>query len=311
MDTSRDVTDHRPFRLALLAAFVVLVLVAAACADDDPDDVAVSDGEGTPSPEPTGTPESTPEPTSTGGVDDAALDALDRARARWDARGLDTYAYEWTRYCECLPEHQGPFRVVVTDAAVTEMTAFGEPAPGDVTRRTVQDMYDEIEAAIRSGVEVSVTYDDTDGHPLRVDLDLDAIAVDGGTSYEVVNLFPTGEVRDRLDEARARWDAADVDSYDLVYREMCFCPEIVVSVSVRDGEIVDYSIATDFDADVEVRTVEDLFDEIAAALELPPASISLEVDEELGHPVSYFIDEETFIADEEHGVTIESLTPVA
>lgn len=316
MDTCRDVTDHRPFRLCAPAVLLVLILGAAACADDD--DVTVGDGEQTPTAEPTGNPEPTatseptgsPEPTPPVEIDGAALDALEEARSRWVARGLDTYAYEWTRFCECLPEYQGPFRVVVSDGTVTEMTSFGEPAPEDLSRRTVTDMFDEISDAIGSGVEVAVTYDDTDGHPLRVELDLAAIAVDGGTSYEVVSLFPTGEVREQVADARSRWETAGIRSYDLVYREMCFCPEIVVSVSVRDGEIVDSSVTSDFGGDVEPRTVEDLFDEIGAALELPPASITLDFDADLGYPASYFIDEETFIADEEHGVTVESLTPV-
>jgi hypothetical protein len=311
---------NRVHRL-LLVPLLAVALIAAACGDDDTD-VAVGD-DTTPTAEPTSTgepavtpdPTPTPDPTQapTPEVDEQALADLTAARALWAENGLVTYSYTWSRFCECFDAYRGPFTVAVTDGVVTSMKSFGDPAPQDLPRRTVEDMFDEIADAIGSGVKVDVTYDGTDGHPLRVDLDLDALAVDGGTSYSVDGFARLGDVIDELAAARARWDAAGVDSYDLVYREVCFCPEIVVAVSVRDGVVVDSSVESEIDSGYEppARTVEDLFAEIEAALALPPAHVTAQFDEETGYPVSYFVDEEEFIADEEFGISVEGLTPVA
>jgi hypothetical protein len=96
---------------------------------------------------------------------------LATARARWAARGPDSYAVTVTRSCECLPEASGSVRVTVksktvesriytsSGAAVTAQYASAFPS--------VEELFAMIDEAIRRGASVEVKYDPTLGYPTR------------------------------------------------------------------------------------------------------------------------------------------------
>lgn len=112
-----------------------------------------------------------------------------------------------------------------------------------------------------------------------------------------------------LDDAEARWEAADLADYEMTYREVCFCPEIIIRVTVENGQVTETVSLSEYERDEPGRTVESLFAEIRAAIDDGAASVNAEYDADLGYPTSYFIDFSEEMADEEFGITVQSLTP--
>ncbi|MDG2111613.1 MAG: DUF6174 domain-containing protein [Actinomycetota bacterium] len=115
---------------------------------------------------------------------------------------------------------------------------------------------------------------------------------------------------ERLATARLLWADNGPASYELTTQELCFCPETVWTDTVVDGEVVSHDAATDeafFDPGP--RTMESLFDEVAAIITDDFASLDLEFDTETGALVRYWVDIDERIADEEHGVDVRSLEP--
>lgn len=310
-----------------IVAALTLALLAAACSSGSSVDVVAGDitpeatatPAGSPAPttptadptvgsdagSPTGAPSSTPEPED--GVDDGALLELDIARTRWAEVGSDHYAYTYTRFCECSEETAGPIRVVVRGGAVERTTWFGNPTTADGW--TAEELFADIDTVIRSGREVDVTYDPATGLPVDVALDLEAIAVDGGFFIETRSFIDYAAVSSALAEARARWDEAGLTDYVLEYREICFCPEILVTVTVRGAEIVDSQVSGGFEPGV-VHDVPGLFDRVVQAIDHGAYTITATYDPELGHPLELYIDVEEFIADEEQGVSVIGLEPL-
>lgn len=119
----------------------------------------------------------------------------------------------------------------------------------------------------------------------------------------------------KLEENRAKWEAAGIDSYDLDYRRSCFCPPPGdVQVLVRGGEI--FSIRDpDTGAEIEnpstgafgFNSVDGLFDAIAAAINGRVARLDVEYDPELGYPTSISIDFIADAVDDEIGIRINGL----
>jgi len=108
-------------------------------------------------------------------------DEFEAARARWDAAGSDDYFFFLQRRCECPPEWSARTMVIVRGGTVSSASIDGGFAP-DGAALTIEELFDEIAAALDEPVDVAVTYDAELGHPLDVQLDLEAIAVDGGLS---------------------------------------------------------------------------------------------------------------------------------
>jgi hypothetical protein len=126
----------------------------------------------------------------TGPVDEAAQSAYEAARARWQAAGIASYRFTLASNCFCTDEFRGPFQITVTDGAVSEALYGAMPAQDGIAM-TVDEVFQAIEDSLNSGVETQITYDETLGYPLTVQLDLAAIAVDGGFSVELSDLVPT------------------------------------------------------------------------------------------------------------------------
>lgn len=117
---------------------------------------------------------------------------------------------------------------------------------------------------------------------------------------------PEGE----LAAARQRWAESGLDSYRLETAEICFCPETRWTNTVVDGEVTDHAPLSDEAVfDPGPRTMETLFDSIARAIEEGYETLDAEYDAETGAVVSYYVDVEANMADEEYGVSVTSLTP--
>ncbi|HWE42650.1 MAG TPA: DUF6174 domain-containing protein [Gemmatimonadaceae bacterium] len=96
---------------------------------------------------------------------------LANARARWAARGPDSYAVTVTRSCECMPEASGSVRVTVRSKTV-ESRVYTSSGAAVAARYapvfpSVEELFVMIDAAIRRGASVQVQYDPTSGYPTR------------------------------------------------------------------------------------------------------------------------------------------------
>jgi hypothetical protein len=108
------------------------------------------------------------------------------------------------------------------------------------------------------------------------------------------------------------WRNRSVDDYTLTYQINCFCAEEwrgPFEVEVRDGAIV--SIQYNGEAvDPERQqfyTVSGLFGLLEDAFDRNAEKVTVTYDEELGHPVEFYIDYNFGIADEEIGATVLDL----
>lgn len=120
-----------------------------------------------------------------------------------------------------------------------------------------------------------------------------------------------------LDEARARWDAAETDEYTALFQWSCFCLRenaALVRLTVQDDVIVDAHYAeAAMEGSPELErylTVPGLFALIQEAIDQGAYRISAQYDASLGYPAEVWIDYNAMMADEERGFTLE-LEPAA
>lgn len=91
--------------------------------------------------------------------------------------------------------------------------------------------------------------------------------------------------------SRALWERQGIDDYTYTYSRVCFCPDRgPVRVTVRDGRVagVERAASTERvagDAQLEVLTVDDLFDRIEEA-QANGTYTKVEYHLRLGYPVS-------------------------
>jgi len=115
----------------------------------------------------------------------------------------------------------------------------------------------------------------------------------------------------RLSAARQLWATNGFDAYSMETRQSCFCPPATWIDTVVDGAVVSHDPTTqDAFFDPGVRTMQDMFDEIEAAITEGYASIDLQFDPNTGAVVSWWVDVSEMMADEEHGVEVISLEPI-
>jgi hypothetical protein len=104
------------------------------------------------------------------GFDVRSLTELERAAARWDRFGPDSYAYAVARVCYCPVESTMPVRVRVEHGVAVERTyvGSGEPVPDAMSHLfpTVEDLFDILRQAYDEDAhEVRVSYDPDLGYP--------------------------------------------------------------------------------------------------------------------------------------------------
>ncbi len=122
------------------------------------------------------------------------MDALSAARARWSTAGLRDYEFEFQRLCFCGPDFVRPLHLVVVDGSVSSATYLdtGEPAMGPLDSfPTIEDLFDEIRAALDQGADsVVASYDRDSGYPTRVEIDFIEQAIDDEMTFVVSALIP-------------------------------------------------------------------------------------------------------------------------
>lgn len=102
----------------------------------------------------------------------AVLDALEEARRRWEAQGIDDYVMTVEVGCFCPPEIRGPFQVTVADGEIARATFEGEPIEERVDRRylTVEGLFRVVERHAYADA-IEVTYHLELGYPEVIDVD--------------------------------------------------------------------------------------------------------------------------------------------
>lgn len=219
---------------------------------------------------------------------------LDQALARWNAGDRSDYSYVYLRKCECLlPEPQGPNTVFVADGEVTKVEHFGSREAVDGF--TAEELFERIETAIRDDLPVAVTYDPHTGFPASMDLEVGATP---GTDPLILTLelfLSYSDLRSELAEAREVWFLGEGANYDLSYRAT---PDLVVRSQVRGGMAVERPIETAEISDGLPLTIADLFDQVEAAIDKRPATMSVTYDSRLGFPNRVDVDFDPSVRDE-------------
>lgn len=284
----------------------MLALVAAACGAGDI---------GTPT-----TPPATP--TTTAAPGNAATD-LEAARERWRNSGLATYSYRLIDDCgECDPSSRLPRTVVVWEGEVT-----------GPQQRTVESLFDEIEAAIEQGRTVEVVYDSDLGNPIDIGFDMQDRAFDGGYHLLVEDLaagLPGDEMAiAQLEAAQALWESTKPEAYEFYTSIHCDC-EIAGTIwtRVEGGQIVDWSVEFGEEPDTSISpiTIDTMFEDLAEMVSLAEGVIeegvrftgSAAYDPQYGFPAWVGLDIEILDPDSELAdlpprlvFSIEDFTPVA
>ena len=124
-----------------------------------------------------------------GGDNDAS--ELEEQRRRWERLGIDTYTYDLTLGCFCLPV--GAVRIQVRADTVYAAIVLETGAPaGELARvLTVEALFDTIEDAMaRKAHRLDVTYDETLAYPTLIDIDYQVNVADEEVRYVAENLTP-------------------------------------------------------------------------------------------------------------------------
>jgi hypothetical protein len=114
-------------------------------------------------------------------------DRLDTARAKWARFGQQDYVYEVVRSCFCPPPAGQSVEATIFGGQVTSARYVDTGAPVEAALLpnipTVVDLFAMVRSAINGhATKLEVEYDADDGHPRRIAVDLDKMAVDGGYS---------------------------------------------------------------------------------------------------------------------------------
>ena len=265
--------------------------------------------------------DATPGPTVTthpAQVGQAVVD-LGAARALWASSGIGDYTYEFMNNCgECDPAERSPRRIAVLDGHVL--------AVEDGTLLTIEDVFGNIEQALRAGRLVEVTYDELTGFPRDVQIAMDLRPVDGGTHWiltEVTELAPIDSVSE-LREARRVWDAQGLDDYRFLMKVVCDCPENgTFEVTVIDDWPIDV-VPLDGPAETSSispvtisRTFDDLeewFTDTQTVVDEGILEVDVRVDPVMGYPrwvsVTANFPDDDYAAPFTAVVTIDLVTPI-
>lgn len=147
-------------------------------------------------------------------------------------------------------------------------------------------------------------------------------APDGATGYHRISLSVSesdspsdpnalSNPQDALRAARARWEAAGSDNYDLAFNWNCNCPPAItapVDLQIRD-RVLTAGVFTGGpglppDQLADYRTVEGLYDFIQDGIDRDAVRVTAEYDAEMGHPTRVMIDYEDGSSDDNRGFQI-------
>ena len=108
-------------------------------------------------------------------------------RAKWERAHLRTYSFEYQRFCFCQPMERS--RITVSNGQVSSVLLLSTGQPPDSASAalydvTIDDLFDELSAALTHASHVTVTYDQPLGYPRAISIDYYANAVDDEVSHE-------------------------------------------------------------------------------------------------------------------------------
>jgi len=113
-------------------------------------------------------------------------------RAKWDARGPDSYTFEYRRsYCECTPEMLQAVRITVAQGQVVLVVSVltGDSVPPPAFQFTIDGLFDNVARTIAGKpYRMWVTYDPQLGFPSEAVADLDEQMVDDDWGFSVKQL---------------------------------------------------------------------------------------------------------------------------
>ncbi len=194
--------------------------------------------------------------------DDEPLAALQAARQRWAAAGIDDHTLVVQNDCgECDP----------AERAVGEVVTWGGQTYASGPTLTVEGVFTRIEEALADGREVVATYDETTGYPSDVRIDPSLAEVDGGTHliiHDVREGLP-GQAfsSSSLEDAMATWAATHPPSYEYVLTVACGgCPfEGRLYARVVGDKVVEqiFEPAGDSGEEASGETIDELFRDLS------------------------------------------------
>jgi hypothetical protein len=184
---------------------LVALLVVAACSSGDDARESSDDREGgggeptvatvettsppTRPPLPTAPATVTAPPSNTGPPSPSRL--LNENRSLWQREGPDDYSFTYEVQCVCAPVVAGPFNVTVEgDTIVASETPTAEESETAPNVRTIDGLFDLIEASIDDVTKVEVVYDPTLGYPTRIVLMKDRTHSSDDQTYVISNFTP-------------------------------------------------------------------------------------------------------------------------
>ncbi len=203
------------------------------------------------------------------------LNALESARLLWEAAPAD---YTVSMEGETLAVRGDE----VVSLAAAETT-------------TIEEVFGTIERSIRAGAVVDVEYDDELGFPTRVVIDLDGDGIpDVDLTFSDLEAMPVVETREELLEAKALWEAQDLDTYRYIFRADCTCPDGgTFDVDVRDNRVThivplddgaEASLLTPTSIAVAFDDLEEWFTNSADLIDEGIAAVDVRMDPALGYP---------------------------
>lgn len=128
------------------------------------------------------------------GVGPGQLVELETARARWEVRGFQDYAFETTTSCFCIAELNQQVRVEVRNDQVAAVTlvATGDPVQSPLTVWfTIDELFDRIESMVGgqgNGFELELEFDPELGYPTVVNSIAPPNVADGGSVVRVYTM---------------------------------------------------------------------------------------------------------------------------
>ena len=122
------------------------------------------------------------------GVTEPLLDFAHN-RAKWERAQLTSYSFEYQRFCFCYPLERA--RITVSNGQVSSVILLSTGQPPDSSSAplydvTIDDLFDELGAALAHASQVTVTYDQALGYPRTIAIDHIANAVDDEIAYEAL-----------------------------------------------------------------------------------------------------------------------------
>jgi hypothetical protein len=248
--------------------------------------------------------------------DPADIARIEAGRERWDDVEPDEYAYTvhaWDRFTEARTCGEGELRISVIGGEVSSVRDLTHGCDLDKAGAILLD--DLFDRAIAAAGAVEVLEIDPDwgfvagfyGHDRSIDLDVSVY--DFSTNVGVP--ATSDDARTQLQEARQRWEDAGITSYVVTVDPRCFCgfegPYTVTVVDEVVTDVVGPSADSVIPDDIDL-TIDGIFDQISILAY--GDRVEATFDEELGYPLTAYLDPDLDTADDELTFVVSNLLPL-